>query len=129
MRQSDVRTQLDTAFTSVESALRNLSDRLEDVLPDHGRRSRISRAGRALRRTAGSVAERVTPQHASSLVEDTRRTVREHPFGTVLTAAAAGFCVWSLLRMANSRHAQTTDDRRTLASRFRAAQEEGVIRH
>lgn len=129
MRHSDVRSQLDTAFGNVESALKNLSDRLDDVLPDHGRRSRISRARRAVRRTASSVAGRVMPHHGSSLVEDTRRTVREHPVGTVLTAAVAGFAVWSVLRMANSRHTLTTGNGRTLAGRFRAAQEEGVMRH
>lgn len=129
MRHSDVRSQLDTAFGNVESALRHLSDRLDDVLPDYGRRRKMSRAGRAIRRTASSVADRVLPRNTPSLMEDTRRTVREHPVGTVLTAALAGYCVWSLLRAANARHGRlTTDDGRTLAGRLRAAQE-GALRH
>lgn len=129
MRHTDVRSQLDTAFGNVESALRHLSDRLDDVLPDNGYRRPISRAGRALRRTASQVADRVRPHHAGSLVEDTRRTVREHPVSTVLTAAAAGFLVWSLLRLSNSRNARS-GGRHTLAGRFRAGHgDESVLRH
>lgn len=126
---SDVRSQLDAAFGNVESALKNLSERLDDVLPDYGRQRKIARARRAIRRTASSVVERVRP-HEGGLMEDTRRTVREHPFGTLLTAAAAGFFVWSLFRIASSRHeGSTTGHARTLAGRFREAQEEGVMRH
>ncbi len=128
MRHSDVFSQLETAFGNVESALKNLSDRLDDALPDYRRRP-IKRAGQALRRTANQVAERVRPEHAGSLMEDTRRTVREHPVSTVLAAAAAGYVVWSLLRMGNTQH-QRPGVGRTLANRFRAAQgDDSVIRH
>src|SRR5690606_6142521 len=96
MRHTDVRSQLDTAFGNVESALRNLSDRLDEVLPDYGGRRRVQRAGRALRRKAHEVAERVRPQRGGDLVEDTRRTIREHPLGTVVTAALVGGLVWAV---------------------------------
>lgn len=125
---SDVFSQLESAFGNVESALKNLSDRLDDALPDYGRRHPVKRAGQALRRTASQVAERVRPDHGGSLMEDTRRTVREHPVGTVFAAAAAGIVVWSLLRMGNSHERSGVS--RSLANRFRAAQgEDSVLRH
>lgn len=134
MSNSHIRGQLESAVSNVESALRNLSDRLDDVLPDYGRRRRISRAGRAIRRTAGQVAERVRPNNGASLMDDTRRTVREHPYGSVLMAAFAGWLVWSVLRSGESRHAgHEADEGRSLAGRFRSAMgrqdEESALRH
>jgi hypothetical protein len=128
MRHTDVFSQLETAFGNVESALKNLSDRLDDALPDYGRRHPVKRAGQALRRRANEMAERVRSDHDGSLMEDTRRTVREHPVGTMLAAAAAGFVVWSLLRMGNSEHGRSGMSR-TL-DRFRAAQgDDRFLRH
>jgi ElaB/YqjD/DUF883 family membrane-anchored ribosome-binding protein len=126
MRYPDARNQLDAAVSNVESALKNLSDRLEDVLPGNSHRRRISRARRAITRTASSVAERV-PGQASSLVEDTRRTVREHPVRVALTAAIAGYFVWSLIRVANEK-SENRGYGRSLADRYRTSQDEGVLR-
>lgn len=126
MRHMDTRKQLDAAVENVESALRNLSDRLEDVLPGSSHRRRVSRAGRAIRRTASSVVDRVSPDHASSLVADTRRTVSEHPVRVALTAALAGYCVWSLFKLANGR---LEGNSHSLADRFRSARDEGVLHH
>src|SRR5690606_35291795 len=98
------------------------------ALPDYRRRP-IRRAGQALRRTTNQVAERVRPEHARSPMEDTRRTVREHPVSTVLAAAAAGHVVWSVLRMGNTQP-QRPGLGRTLANRFRAAHgDDSVSRH
>ncbi|HLT89395.1 MAG TPA: hypothetical protein VKZ85_00510 [Woeseiaceae bacterium] len=131
MRNADVRSQLDSALGNVESALRNLADRLDDVLPDTGRRP-LSRAGRAIRRRASRMAERVRPHQELSLLEDTRRTVREHPMGTIVTAAVAGWLVWSVLRAANSRH-EGAEEERTLTGRFRSMMgregAESTLRH
>ena len=122
MRRSNLRSQLDTALSNVESALRDLSDRLEDILPDDGGRRRMRRAGRALRRTAHEVAERVRPHNGGALIEDTRRTMREHPIGTVVTAALVGGLVWAALRAGNSRHGwEAEEEGRSFAGRFRAA--------
>jgi ElaB/YqjD/DUF883 family membrane-anchored ribosome-binding protein len=102
MRQSDVRKQFKAAIRNAESALQDLSDRFDD-LP--GARSRIRRAGRSLRRTAGSVAEHVPFERASAIAADTGRTVRAHPVTTLMTAAIAGYCIWSLVRYATERTA------------------------
>src|SRR5690606_9449106 len=111
----------------------NLSDRLDEVLPDYGGRRRVQRAGRALRRKAHEVAERVRPQRGGDLVEDTRRTIREHPLGTVVTAALVGGLVWAVLRAGNSRHrGWEAEEGRSLAGRFRAAMgrdSESAVRH
>jgi hypothetical protein len=42
-------------------------------------------------------------ERASAIAADTGRTVREHPVKTLLTAAVAGYCVWSLVRYATER--------------------------
>jgi hypothetical protein len=103
MRQSDVRRQFKTALRNAETALQDLSERLDD-LPGTGRRkSSLQRAGRSLRRTAGSMAEHVPLDRASAIAADTSRTVREHPVKTLLTAAIAGYCVWSLVRFATEK--------------------------
>lgn len=120
MRQADVKKQFDAAISNVESALMDLSDRLED-LPGMGRRrSRISRAGRTLRRTAGSVTEHIPIERASALATDTGRAVRQHPVTTALTVAVAGYLVWSLIRFSNERAvAARTSHRRHLETSSR----------
>jgi ElaB/YqjD/DUF883 family membrane-anchored ribosome-binding protein len=105
MRQSDVRKQFKAAIRSAESALQDLSDRLDDLPGTGSRHSTIRRAKRSLRRTAGAVAEHVPIERASAIAADTGRTVREHPVKTLLTAAIAGYCVWSLVRYATERPA------------------------
>ena len=101
----------------MESALKDLSERLEDALPgSDDLRHRVTRAKRAIRRGAGSVADHVTPPYPS-LVEETRRTVRDHPVRVALTAAMAGYCVWSLLRLANGR-ASSRGNSHSLRDRF-----------
>ncbi|MGH8193030.1 MAG: hypothetical protein ACREQ8_01335 [Woeseiaceae bacterium] len=128
MRQTDVRQQLDAAVSNMESALKDLSERLEDALPgSDDLRHRVTRAKRAIRRGAGSVADHVTPPYPS-LVEETRRTVRDHPVRVALTAAMAGYCVWSLLRLANGR-ASLRGNSHSLSDRFRSSQKEGFFRH
>jgi ElaB/YqjD/DUF883 family membrane-anchored ribosome-binding protein len=125
MRHLDTREQLDAAVSNVESALKNLSERLDDVLPGSDRLShRVTRAKRAIRRTASSVADRIPADRASQLVAETGRTVREHPLRVALTAALAGYCVWSLLRLTNGR-----GNSHPLADRFRAAREHVDLRH
>jgi ElaB/YqjD/DUF883 family membrane-anchored ribosome-binding protein len=105
MRHTDVKKHLDVAIHNVESALQDLADRLE-VLPDKGtRKSAVRRAGRTLKRTADTVAEHIPFERASTLAADTGRTVRQHPVKTALTAAIAGYCLWSLIRYANDRTA------------------------
>lgn len=128
MRYPEARHQLDDAVNHVESALRNLSDRLEDLLPGNRHRRRLTRARRAIGRTASSVAGRV-PGQASALLADTRRGVASHPLRTALAAVLAGLAVWSLLRLVSNRSPERLDGRRTLAGRYRSAQEEGVLRH
>lgn len=104
MRHPETRKQLDDAVSNVESALKNLAARLDDALPGRShRRSRVHRAERAVRRAAHSVADRVSPRHASSFLADTERTVRQHPVRVALAAAVAGYCVWSLMRMSHGR--------------------------
>lgn len=127
MRHADTRRQLDDAVNHVEAALKDLSERLEDALPGSGRRRRIARAKRAVRRTAGSLTDRVSGRQVSSLVDDTRRVVSDHPVQVALTAAVAGYCVWSLIRLANGRPAG--HDGASLADRFRSAQGEGGLHH
>jgi hypothetical protein len=70
------------------------------------------------------MVDRFPSDRASQLVAETGRTVRQHPLRTALTAAAAGYCVWSLIRLANGR-----EDRHSLAARFRAAREHLDPRH
>ncbi|MEX2124175.1 MAG: hypothetical protein WD795_09805 [Woeseia sp.] len=105
MRQADVKKQFDAVIHNVESALRDLSDRLEG-LPDTGKYPNpVRRAGRTLKRTADNVAERIPFERASTLAVDTGRAVRQHPVTTALTAAFAGYCIWSLIRYSNGRAA------------------------
>ena len=103
MRQSDVTRQFKTALRNAEAALQDLSERLDDLPGTGRRRSSLQRAGRSLRRTAGSVAEHVPLDRASAIAADTGRRVREHPVKTLLTAAIAGYCVWSLVRFATEK--------------------------
>jgi hypothetical protein len=128
MRHPDARSHFDAAVSNVESALKDLTDRLDDVLPGNNRRRQLSRAGRAIRRTASSVADRVTPGHRSSMVADARQAVRDHPVQVALTAALAGYCLWSLFRLGNGRPILPGNGR-TLADRYRSSQEEGILRH
>lgn len=127
MRHQDAQHQLQDAVNHVESALRNLSDRMEDFLPGNRHRRRLARARRAIGRRTSSVVERV-PGQASALLADTRRGVTDHPLRTVLTAVLAGVCVWSLFRLLSNRSPARLEGR-TLAQRYRSAQEEGVLRH
>jgi hypothetical protein len=129
MRYPDARHQLDDAVNHVESALRNLSDRLEDVLPGNRHRRRLTRARRAIGRTASSVVDRVSPEHAPALFADARRGVTNHPVRAALTATVAGICIWSLLRLLLDGKSRARRNGRTLAQRYRSVQEEGVLRH
>ncbi len=120
MRDKSARKQIDTAIGNVESALRDLSDRLEDVVPGRRRlRHRVARAEDRLRRTAHSVAGRLPRERTASLVESAEQTVREHPVRVALTAALAGYCAWSIWRFANGR--PTVRKERLGEGRFRAA--------
>ena len=105
MRQAQVKKQFDAAIHNVELALRDLSDRLDSMTGTRTRRSTIRRAGRTLREKAGSFADHVPLERASAIAMDTGRTVREHPVKTVLTAAIAGYCIWSLIQYSTSRTA------------------------
>lgn len=127
MRHPDTHHQLDDAVNHVESALKNLSDRLEDFLPGNRHRRRLTRARRAIGRTTNSVIEHV-PGQASALLADTRRGVTDHPVRTALTAILAGLCIWSLFRLVSNKSPARIEGR-TLADRYRAAQQEGVLRH
>jgi hypothetical protein len=103
MIQAHVKKQFDAAIGNVESALRDLSERLES-LPVTGRpRNSFRRAGRTLRRTAGSFADHVPLERASAIAADTGRSVRQHPVTAALTAAVAGYCIWSLIQYSASR--------------------------
>jgi hypothetical protein len=131
MRYPDTHRQLDDAVNHVESALKNLSDRLEDFLPGDRHRRRLTRARRAIGRTTSSVIDRV-PGQASALLTDTRRGVTNHPVRTALTAMLAGLCLWSLFRLVSNGRSPRRLNGRSFADRFRsaqAAQEEGVLRH
>ncbi len=130
MRNAHAR-QLDDAVDHVESALKNLSDRLEDMLPGNRQRRRLARARRAIGRTTSSVVERV-PGQASALLAGTRRGVADHPLRVALTATIASICVWSLFRLLSNGKSPARHNGRSIVDRFRsaqAAQEEGVLRH
>jgi L-serine deaminase len=121
MRDKSARKQIDTAIGNVESALRDLSDRLEEIVPGRRRlRNRVARAEDRLRRTAHSVADRLPRERTASLVESAERTVRAHPVEVALTAAIAGYCAWSILRFANGRSSMRKE-RLGPAGRLRAA--------
>ena len=127
MRHQEAQRQLHDAVNHVESALRNLSDRMEDFLPGNRHRRRLARAKRAIGRRTSSVVERV-PGQASALLADTRRGVTNHPVRTALTAMLAGLCVWSLFRLLSNRSPARLEGR-ALADRYRSAQQEGALRH
>lgn len=127
MRHQEAQHQLHDAVNHVESALRNLSERMEDFLPGSRHRRRLARARRALGRRTSSVVERV-PGQASALLADTRRGVTDHPVRTALTAMLAGLFVWSLFRLLSNRSPARLEGR-TLADRYRSAQQEGALRH
>ena len=63
------------------------------------------------------------------LLADTRRGVTNHPVGTALTAALAGICIWSLFRLLANDRSPMRLNGRSVADRYRSAQEEGVLRH
>ncbi|MGH8168405.1 MAG: hypothetical protein ACREQ1_14280 [Woeseiaceae bacterium] len=113
MRQADVKKQFDAAIHNVEATLRDLSDRLE-ALPGAGKRRSpvVRRARRTLQRTAHNVADHIPFERASHLAADTRRTVTQHPVTTALTAAIAGYCIWSLIRYSNGRKNALQERRR-----------------
>ena len=113
MRQADLKKQFDAAIHSVEATLRDLSDRL-DALPGAGKHRSpvVRRARRTLQRTAHSVADHIPFERASNLAADTRRTVTQHPVTTALTAAIAGYCIWSLIRYSNSQRQALQERRR-----------------
>lgn len=107
MRQTYVKSHFDAAIRGIESALQDLTDRL-DSLPGSGTpRSALHRAGRSLRRTAGSIADHVPFERASEMAADTGRVVRQNPVKTILTAAIAGYCIWSLIQYSTSRPSRT----------------------
>jgi ElaB/YqjD/DUF883 family membrane-anchored ribosome-binding protein len=112
MRQADVKKQFDAAISNMESALQDLAERLEDFPGMGKRRSRLSRAGRSLRRTADSVTDHIPLERASAFAADTGRTVRQHPVTALLTAAVAGYVVWSVIRFSNERAASARASRR-----------------
>lgn len=132
MKDKRARKHIDTAIGNVESALRDLSDRLEEVVPGRRRRhgSRLARAEEGLRRTARSVAGHLPRERTASLVDTAEQTVRAHPVKVALTAAVAGYCAWSIFRFANGR---TTVRKERLGQSYRAAadaaREHADIRH
>lgn len=133
MRDKSTRRHIDTALENVESALRDLSDRLEEALPGKRRlRHRVARAEDSLRRTAHGVAGRLPRERTASLVESAERTIRMHPVKVALTAAVAGYCAWSIVRFANGRTA-TRRERLDEVGPFRAARdavrEHADVRH
>jgi hypothetical protein len=105
MIQAHVKKQFDAAIGNVESALRELSDRLESLSQSRRPRSPMRRAGRNLKQRASSLAGHVPLDRASAIAADTGRTFRRHPVTTVLTAAVAGYCIWSLIQYSTSRTA------------------------
>lgn len=105
MIQAHVKKQFDAAIGNVESALRELSDRLDSLSGSRRSRSPMHRAGRTLKRQASYFADHVPLERASAFAADTGRTVRRHPVTTALTAAVAGYCLWSLIQYSTSRTA------------------------
>lgn len=105
MIQAHVKKQFDAAIENVEYALRDLSDRLESLSDSRRPRSAMREAGRSLRRRASFFAGHVPLERASAIAADTGRTVRQHPVTTALTAAVAGYCIWSLIQYSTNRAA------------------------
>lgn len=105
MIQAHMKKHLDAAIENAESALRDLSDRLESLSGSRRPRSAMRRAGRKWKRRANSIADHVPLERASAFAADTGRSVREHPVTTVLAAAVAGYCIWSLIQYSTNRTA------------------------
>jgi ElaB/YqjD/DUF883 family membrane-anchored ribosome-binding protein len=103
MRQTYVKNQFDAAIRNVESALEELADRLHSRPVTASPRSSLRHAGRTLRRKAGSLADHVPFERASEMAADAGRVVRHHPVKTVVTAAIAGYCIWTLIQYSASR--------------------------
>jgi hypothetical protein len=124
MRQTYAKNRFDSAIRNVESALQELTDRL-DLLPDRGRPGATFRhAGRTLRRKASSLADHVPFERASEIAADTGRVVRQNPVKTLLTAAIAGYCIWSLIQYSTSRTAAGKSSRFSDDERNRRLQED-----
>lgn len=105
MIQAHVKKQFEAAIENAESALRDLSERLESLSASRRPRSTMRRAGRNLKRRASSFVDHVPLERASTFAADTGRTVRQHPVTTVLTAAVAGYAIWSLIQYSTNRTA------------------------
>jgi ElaB/YqjD/DUF883 family membrane-anchored ribosome-binding protein len=102
MRQTYAKSQFDAALRNIESALRDITDRLDSLPGSETPGSTLRRAGRNLRRKAGYIADHVPLDRASEMAADTGRVVRQNPVKTVLTAAIAGYCIWSLIQYSTS---------------------------
>jgi hypothetical protein len=124
MRQTYVKNQFDAAIRNVESALDELTDRLHSLPGPASPRSTLRHAGRTLRRKAGSLAGHVPFERASEMAADTGRVVRQHPVKTVITAAIAGYCIWTLIQYSAGRAAQGRSSRFSDAERNRRLQED-----
>jgi hypothetical protein len=105
MRQTYAKNQFDAALGNIESALQDISDRLDSLRGSRTPGRSLRRAGRNLRRTASSIAGHVPFDRASEMAADTGRVVRQNPVKTALTAAIAGYCIWSLIQYSTSRPA------------------------
>lgn len=124
MRQTYAKNQFDAALRSIESTLQDITDRLDSLPGSRTPASTLRRAGRNLRRTAGSIAGHVPFDRASEMAADTGRVVRQNPVKTVLTAAIAGYCIWSLIRYSTSRPAAGRHPRSSDAETNRRLQED-----
>jgi ElaB/YqjD/DUF883 family membrane-anchored ribosome-binding protein len=124
MRQTYVKNQFDAAIRNVESALEELADRLHSRPVTASPRSSLRHAGRTLRRKAGSLADHVPFERASEMAADAGRVVRHHPVKTVVTAAIAGYCIWTLIQYSTSRAAAGRNSRLSEAERNRRLQED-----
>lgn len=105
MRQTYAKNQFDAALSNIESALQDISDRLDSLPGSRTPGGALRRAGRNLKRKAGSIADHVPFDRASEMAADTGRVVRQNPVKTALTAAIAGYCIWSLIQYSTSRPA------------------------
>jgi ElaB/YqjD/DUF883 family membrane-anchored ribosome-binding protein len=124
MRQTYVKNQFDAAIRNVESAMDELADRLHSLPGTASPRSSLRHAGRTLRRKAGSLADHVPVERASEIAADTGRVVRQHPVTTAITAAIAGYCIWTLIQYSTSRAAAGRNSRFSDAERNRRLQED-----
>lgn len=124
MRQTYAKNQFDAALRSIESTLQDITDRLDSLPGSRTPASTLRRAGRNLRRTAGSIADHVPFDRASEMAADTGRVVRQNPVKTVLTAAIAGYCIWSLIRYSTSRPAAGRHSRSSDAETNRRLEED-----